>query len=301
MAAKPIVAGTDGSEESLRAVDWAVREAALRSSPLRIVSAASLLPRMVSRAGPTNYDTVTDVLLKDRDRALAAAAERAAKMAPGVLIDTDQLSGQPAQAITESGAGAMMLVLGSRGVGAFTAMVLGSISRYAASHASCPVVVVRDETAATHRQVGIGIGDLDHCADSLTFAFEEASLRRASLLAIHAWRTPQGDISRAGDTFTGEDPHAFEAEAARHLEGLLNEWREKYPDVPVSQDVVHGHPGRALVGLSARADLVVIGRHAQHPGRQGPGSVRHAVLNHAHGPVAVVPSSLPPAAYPGLP
>ena len=301
MAAKPIVAGTDGSEESLRAVDWAVREAVLRSSPLRIVSAASLLPRMVSRAGPTNYDTVTDVLLKDRDRALAAAAERAAKMAPGVLIDTDQLSGQPAQAITESGAGAMMLVLGSRGVGAFTAMVLGSISRYAASHASCPVVVVRDETAATHRQVGIGIGDLDHFADSLTFAFEEASLRRASLLAIHAWRTPQGDISRAGDTFTGEDPHAFEAEAARHLEGLLNEWREKYPDVPVSQDVVHGHPGRALVGLSARADLVVIGRHAQHPGRQGPGSVRHAVLNHAHCPVAVVPSSLPPAAYPGLP
>ena len=301
MAAKPIVAGTDGSEESLRAVDWAVREAVLRSSPLRIVSAASLLPRMVSRAGPTNYDTVTDVLLKDRDRALAAAAERAAKMAPGVLIDTDQLSGQPAQAITESGAGAMMLVLGSRGVGAFTAMVLGSISRYAASHASCPVVVVRDETAATHRQVGIGIGDLDHFADSLTFAFEEASLRRASLLAIHAWRTPQGDISRAGDTFTGEDPHAFEAEAARHLEGLLNEWREKYPDVPVSQDVAHGHPGRALVGLSARADLVVIGRHAQHPGRQGPGSVRHAVLNHAHGPVAVVPSSLPPAAYPGLP
>ena len=291
MAAKPIVAGTDGSEESLRAVDWAAREAVLRGAPLRIVSAASLLPRMVSRAGPTDYDTVTDVLLKDRDRALAAAAERAAKMAPGVLIDTDQLTGQPAQAITESGTGALMLVLGSRGVGAFTAMVLGSISRYAANHASCPVVVVRDETAATHRQVGIGIGDLDHCADSLTFAFEEASLRQASLLAIHAWQAPQGDISRAGDTFTAAGAHDLEAEAARQLEALLNEWREKYPDVPVSQDVVHGHPGRALVGLSARADLVVIGRHAKHPGMQGPGSVRHAVLNHAHGPVAVVPSS----------
>ena len=52
MAAKPIVAGTDGSEESLRAVDWAAREAVLRGAPLRIVSAAALLPRMVSRAGP---------------------------------------------------------------------------------------------------------------------------------------------------------------------------------------------------------------------------------------------------------
>ncbi len=293
MASKPIVAGTDGSEESLRAVDWAAREAVLRGAPLRIVSAATLLPGMASSAGPTEskYDTVTDVLLKDRDQALAAAAERAAKTAPDLLIDTDQLSGQPAQAVTEAGAGALMLVVGSRGGGAFTAMVLGSISRYAASHASSPVVVVRDDTAATHRQVVIGIGDLDHCADSLTFAFEEASVRQASLLAVHAWHAPQTDISRAGDTYTAEDPHAFEAEAGRQLEGLMNDWQEKYPDVPVSQDFVHGHPGRALVGLSARADLVVIGRHTKHAGLPGPGSVRHSVLNHAHGPVAVVPSS----------
>jgi len=49
--------------------------------------------------------------------------------------------------------------------------------------------------------------------------------------------------------------------------------------------------GRALVGLSASADLVVIGRHARHPSLQGPGSVRHAVLNSALGPIAVIPSS----------
>jgi nucleotide-binding universal stress UspA family protein len=292
MASKPIVAGTDGSAESLRAVDWAAREAALRGAPLRIVSAAALLPRMMSRADATEeYEDVTDVLLKDRDRTLAAAAERAAQTAPGLLIDTDQLTGAPAQAITESGSGALMLVVGSRGRGAFTAMVLGSVSRYAASHASCPVVVLRDETSAAPRQVVIGIGDLDSCGDSLTFAFEEASLRQASLMAVHAWHTPQADISRAGESFTPPGPHAAETEAARQLEGLLDSCRAKYPDVPVSQDVVHGHPGRALVGLSARADLVVIGRRATHPGRPGPGAVRHAVLNHAHGPVAVVPSA----------
>ena len=291
MAAKPIVASTDGSEESLRAVEWAAREAVLRGAPLRIVSAAALLPRMISRAGPGELDTVTDVISENRDRALATAAERAAKMAPSLLIDTDRLTGAPADAVTESGSGAMMLVVGSRGMGAFTAMVLGSVSRYAASHAPCPVVVVRDETAATHRQVVVGIGDPDHCAESLTFTFEEASLRKASLLAIHAWHAPQSDISRAREALTAPGSNAAEAEAARQLEGLLNDWREKYPDVPVSQDVVHGHPGRALVGLSARADLVVIGRHAKHSGLQGPGSVRHAVLNHAHGPIAVVPSS----------
>ena len=292
MASKPIVAGTDGSEESLRAVDWAAREAALRGAPLRIVSAAALLPRMASRVDASEeYADVTDVLLQDRDRALAAAAERAAKTAPGLLIDTDQLSGAPAQAVTDSGSGALMLVVGSRGRGAFTALVLGSISRYVASHASCPVVVLREETSAARRQVGVGVADLDSCVDSLTFAFEEASLRQASLMAIHAWHTPQADISRAGEAFTPPEPHTAEAEVARQLEALLDSWRGKYPDVPVSQDVVHGHPGRALLGLSARADLVVIGRRAVHPERPGPGSVRHALLNHAHGPVAVVPSA----------
>jgi len=131
MAAKPIVAGTDGSEESLRAVDWAAREAALRDAPLRIVAAAAAPPRMRSRADAGKYERVTDVLLGERDQALAAAAERAAKTAPGVLIDTDPLQGPAAQAVTESGAGAQMLVLGSRGVGAFTALLLGSVSRYA--------------------------------------------------------------------------------------------------------------------------------------------------------------------------
>src|SRR6185312_14656176 len=130
MAAKPIVAGTDGSEESLRAVDWAAREAALRGAPLRIVAAAALRPRMASRVGTVEYDTVSDVLLKERDRALTTAAERATRTAPGLLIDSDPLNGEPAQAIAESGSDAQMLVLGSRGIGAFTALLLGSVSRY---------------------------------------------------------------------------------------------------------------------------------------------------------------------------
>jgi len=290
MTAKPIVAGTDGSEESLRAVGWAARQAVLHGAGLRIVSAAALPPVIGFQVRPER-DVVARLIRTERDRALAVAAARAAEMAPGLLIDTDPLAGRPAQAVTDSGSGASMLVLGSRGIGAFSAMALGSVSWYAAAHASCPVVVVRDETAGVHRQVGIGVGDLDHCANSLTFAFEEAALRKAGLMAIHASHVPQFGISRAGTASPAPGADAVETEAARQLERLLDKWRKKYPDVPVSQDVVRGHPGRALVGLSARADLVVIGRHARHCGLQGPGSVRHAVLNHALGPIAVVPSS----------
>jgi nucleotide-binding universal stress UspA family protein len=276
MIVKPVVAATDGSEESLRAVEWAAREAVVRGAPLRIVSAVQV-PAMIGLQVRPDRDFVADLVHHERDQAFGAAAARAAEVAPGLQVDTVPLTGPPAQAVTGSGSGALMLVLGSRGTGAFGWMALGSVSRYAAAHASCPVVVIRGETAAVHRQVGIGIGDLEACADSLAFAFEEASL-----MAIHAVHLPA--ISRAGDLA------AIQADAARELAGLLDTWRNKYPDVPVSQDVVQGHTGRALVGLSARADLVVIGRHAEHP-VPGPGSVRHAVLNHALGPVAVVPSS----------
>lgn len=286
MSAKPIVAATDGSEESLRAVDWAAREAVLRGAPLRIVSAAALLPRMIGGHGMSDYDTVADAIREHRDQALAVAAERAAKTDPALLVDAARLEGPPGEAVTEAGSDAQMLVVGSRGNGAFAAMVLGSVSRYVATHAACPVVVVREETGAAHRQVGIGIGDLENTA-SLTFAFEEATLRKASLVAIHSWHLPDSDISRAGSFFTEPQRYVVETETTKRLEQLLDDWRAKYPDVAVSHELVHGHPGRALAGLSARADLVILGRRSEH---HGPGPVMHAVLNHAHGPVVTVPS-----------
>src|ERR1019366_366694 len=270
MSAKPVVAATDGSEESLRAVDWAAREAVMRGAPLRIVSAAAMLPRMMERRDDAGLAIVT--------LALAAATARAAQVSPDLLVDADHLTGAPAQAVAQSGSGALMLVVGSRGSGAFTALVLGSVSRYAATHAPCPVVVVRDETTSAHRQVAVGIGDPETGAAALAFAFEEATLRQASLLAVHAWNTPRSEIARAFQSLAAPGARAIEEQLTSKLAALLDDWRDKYPDVPVSQDVVYGHPGRALAGPSARADPVVIGRA---PGPHGPGAVTHAVLNHA--------------------
>jgi nucleotide-binding universal stress UspA family protein len=138
-------------------------------------------------------------------------------------------------------------------------------------------VVVRDLLPAASGLVGVGMGDLDDCAGPLTFAFEEASLRRAAVLAIHAWPgpAPEGPATAA---------------AGARLAELMGSWASKYPGAPVSQQIVPGHPARALIGLSARADLVVMGRHGGHSGPHGPGPIRHAVLSHAHGPIAVVPS-----------
>lgn len=87
------------------------------------------------------------------------------------------------------------------------------------------------------------------------------------------------------------DPDRISAEAASRLAAALERWRDKYPAVRVRHDIMYGHPARVLASYSGRADLVVLGRH-RHPGGGDPGigSVQHAVLDHAHGPVAVIPA-----------
>ena len=276
MATKPVIAGTDGSQESLRAVQWGAREAALRGAPLRIVAIPVLPPRM--SPNPATRDTVAGLVEHSMSRALAAAAQQAAEAEPDLGIETQLLAGAPAEVLIALAKDASMLVLGSRGAGGFSALILGSVSRYVATHAPVPVVVAREETMAEHREIVVGVRDPAHAGAALGFAFEEAALREARLLAVHAW-----SWSPAGHT-------QVPAEENSRLETALATWQEKFPDVEVRGEVLHAHPGRVLAGSSARADLVVLGRHG--PGDShvpGVGSVTHAVLSHAHGPVVSVP------------
>jgi nucleotide-binding universal stress UspA family protein len=293
MPAKTIVAGTDGSEESLRAVEWAARETALREAALRIVSVPVTWPY----AGPRGKfsqviapELVAEVERQDAERALADAAKRAAWLAPALRVDTAIIDGPPAQALLDAASDASLLVVGSRGAGGFAGMMLGSVSRYVATHAHCPVVVARQETMAAHREIVVGVRDLEQSGAGLEFAFEEAALRGARLLAVHAWFWFVPGLQRVGALAGGQhptiDPHEVSADAAVRLDATLAPWRSKYPGVQTGWEVVHAHPARVLAGAAARADLVVLGRH-----REGStvGSVTHAVLAHAHGPVAVVP------------
>jgi nucleotide-binding universal stress UspA family protein len=291
MTIRPVVAGVDGSEESLRAVEWAAREASRHGAPLRLVSAPAAPPRML--ASDPARQGVAKVLGSVPRRALAEAITRAGEVAPDLLIDTDLLTGPPALMVTGSGSGALLLVVGARGAGGFAAMLLGSVSRYAAMHASCPVVVVREETGAVHREVVAGVRDPYDATATLPFAFEEAALRGATLVAVHAWHwspAPFGGPEDREMTARQAGHGKVLADASVNLTETLRTWREKYPDVPVREDTVRGHPARVLASYTARADLVVIGRHGGHDTGPAIGAVQHGVLNHAHGPVAVVPA-----------
>jgi nucleotide-binding universal stress UspA family protein len=271
MATMPVVAGVDGSEESLRAV----------------------LPRL--RVGAQVPETVATRFQGESFRTLAEAITRSREVAPGQLVDVDLLTGPPALAVTQAGAGALMLVVGARGSGGFAAMLLGSVSRYAAMQARCPVVVIREETSAVHREVVVGIRDPRDADATLGYAFDEAALRGATLVAVHSWtwsHSGPSDHPGSGDA-TGQfaDAERMTAEAELNVSEALRTWRDKYPAVPVWQDVVHDHPAHVLAIYSARADLVVIGRHDGTGSRTAIGGIQHALLHHARGPVAIVPAA----------
>jgi nucleotide-binding universal stress UspA family protein len=279
MAAKPVVVGVDGSEGSLEAVEWAAKEAERRKAPLRIVTVAAMPPRMQSEAPPLPGEptNVADELRGFSARALGAAVTRAEEVAPGLLIDTDLLTGAPADAITDSGSGAQLLVVGARGLGGFAALILGSVSRYVAAHASCPAIIVptsgQADATEARGEIVVGVRDIRAATEAVEFAFEAAALRGAGLVVVHSEHGNDG----------GQGATAALTEA-------LSGWRDKYPAVAVRPEIVHGHAGQALAERAGRADLVVIGRHGDESGgRHAIGSVPHTVLNHARGPVAVVP------------
>jgi nucleotide-binding universal stress UspA family protein len=287
MATKPVVVGVDGSEESLLAAEWAAMEAGRHGLPLRIVSAPAMIPRMQSHQA--SREKVAGALRSAAARTLGTAVSRTEEVASGLTVATELLAGRPALAVTGSGSDAAMLVVGARGAGGFAAMTLGSVSRYAAVSATCPVIVVRQASMAVHQEVALGIRHPQGASEALTFAFEEAAARHADLMVVHAWYwLPSGLRARLDQDAVDARFHPDQVfdEAASSLSAALDQWREKYPDVRVRHDIIHGHPARVLANYSARADLVVIGRHGDH----GIGSVQHALLNHARGPVAIVPS-----------
>jgi nucleotide-binding universal stress UspA family protein len=134
-----IVVGVDGSEPSKRALRWAADQAKLTGARLNVVTTWEFPPTF-GWAPPYPPDFDPD---RDARKALQETVEEVLGTDAGVVVDLTVVEGHPAPVLTETAQGAELLVVGSRGHGAFLGLALGSVSEYAASHAPCPVVVVR--------------------------------------------------------------------------------------------------------------------------------------------------------------
>jgi nucleotide-binding universal stress UspA family protein len=138
-----IVVGVDGSESSKQALRWAARQAQITGAKIRAVMAWEY-PTSFGWAPP--YPTEFDPGLDTR-RALDATVDEALGTDRSVEVESVVVEGRPATELLEMAKGADLLVVGCRGHGAFTGMLLGSVSQHCMTHASCPVMVVHGRGA----------------------------------------------------------------------------------------------------------------------------------------------------------
>ena len=287
----PLVVGVDGSEPSMRAVDWAADEAALHGVPLRVVY-ASLWERYEGAALMPGLGRTSEQVLADR--IVEAAAQRAGRREADLKISTEVLAEEPVTALVGESRNASALVLGTRGRSGIAELLLGSVSLAVAGRADCPVIVLRgshDNQARSgmRQRIVLGVGEGTQNAAAVRFAFQKAQERRVPLEAVRAWRRPAHEIPDH-PLITGEPARLYEQEAAESLETALAEAAAEYPSVELHRRTAEGPARAVLLGASAGADLLVVGarRHRGHSGLQF-GRFVHTVLHHAACPVAVVP------------
>jgi nucleotide-binding universal stress UspA family protein len=140
-----IVVGVDGSDGSRVALRFAIAEARLRGAHVRAVGAWHV-PVLVYEGGFATPDTrLLDELAAETGETVARAVEEVADDANDVVIETVVREGQPATVLLDEADDADLLVVGSRGLGGFRGLLLGSVGQQCAHHAPCPVVIVPHE------------------------------------------------------------------------------------------------------------------------------------------------------------
>ena len=270
-----VIAGVDGSPSSLAAVDVAADEARLRGARLRIVHAFSR---------PADLDPMIHGVL-------AGAERRAHDRAPELEIARTVASGGTLTVLRSESRHAVLTVVGGRGRGGFADLLLGSTVVQLAAHGHGPLMVVRGR-ADPEGPVLLAVDGSPAGAAAARFAFDEAALRGASLVALHVWNTWNEPTPYEGPADPLNVVVDIDQLRRRH-QGLLEEavapWREARPEVAVELRLERGRVRHTLLDASREAQLVVAGARG-HGGFTGMllGSVSQALLYHADCPVTVV-------------
>lgn len=282
-----VVVGVDGSPESLVAVDLAAREAALRGRALRVVHGYSpgyvYFPPGVLPGG-----SFEEEMRRQADRIVAGAVARARDADHTITVTGEVIDASGAQVLITCSRSASLVVVGDRGLNAFTGLLLGSVAIQVTAHATAPVLVVRG-TSDPMLPVLLAADGSPANDPAVGFAFEEAALRGAALVAMHVWSQPApigpGDVQPLV-----YDENLVVDEEERVLAEALAGWHGKYPDVEVHRQIMHGGIRRTIIDATRYAQLVVVGARG-HGGFAGLllGSVSQAVLHHSACPTVVVP------------
>ena len=137
-----IVVGVDGSAHSMKSLDWALVEAAIRKTSVRVLAVAPAAASIWGIAGQFDPAPETQERVKSTAEEIVKEAASRHGQQP-VTVRT--VSGVPADELIKASEDADLLVVGARGAGGFARLAMGSVSSQVAHHAHCPVVIVRED------------------------------------------------------------------------------------------------------------------------------------------------------------
>lgn len=290
-----VIVGVDGSPTAHAALIWATEAAARRGEQLRIVHGLGM---------PMVMGTFSNSK-SERYKASEAAREaghtiltESSAYARGTQPDLDVATvlapeDAPAVLLNEAQHGDV-IVVGSRGLGAVRAIMLGSVSVRTSSHAPCPVVVVPESDDRDRHQgkVVVGVDGSDSSRRALRFALNHALATGSEVMVVNSWEVPlpMDAASLAADAQTLHE-EVFDRQSEEIVAGVLAEViDDRTEDLEINAVRMQANPVEALLKAGEDADLIVVGSR----GRGGVrglvmGSTSQGVLHHAHGPVAVLP------------
>jgi nucleotide-binding universal stress UspA family protein len=296
LARSNVVVGYDGSDSSLGAVAHGAWEARRLGVPLKLLLAyrASAPYGLMGLAPDPSF--VEEELIGLRSQ-LADRQREVQQAYPQLEVTADLVVGSPGGVLVDASRTAAMVVVGCRGLGGFTGLLLGSASEQLAAHSHAPVVVIRPPGASAalgseppHEPIVVGVDGVPESQAAMRFAFEEAAARGVPLVALYAWwMSPVSSLSpedgRRYDLVAAED------EARRLLAEAVSGWQGEYPDVKVELRPAQAiNPTVALLEESEHAGLLVVSRHGGNAlTRLLFGSIGDIAVRRAACPVAVVP------------
>ncbi|WP_431871043.1 universal stress protein [Nocardiopsis eucommiae] len=282
-----VIAGVDGSPIAGAALAWAADTAARYGRQLRIVHGLGLPAVMGTLPSSERYQPGDEV--REAGHALLSeSAEHVRASHPELDVATVLASEDAPEVLLDEARHGDVIVVGSRGLGAVRAIMLGSVSLRTSSHAPCPVVVVPEAAPEPRGRLVVGVDGSESSRRALRFALEHALATDAEVVVVNSWEVPLPE-----DPTDGPSPHEemFDRQSEEVVAGVLAEViDDRTQALEISAVRMQADPVDALLEAGEGADLIVVGSR----GRGGVrglvmGSTSQGVLSRAHGPVAVLP------------
>ena len=266
---RPVVVGIDGSDAAIEAAQWAADEAVARDVPLRLiyVVADPAAPAPLAAVGNLRME------LEYGETALRRAYAAVTALDKPVKVETAMRRGSPTAELIAESADAVMICVGSIGIGRVLKALFGSTAAAVAKRAHCPVAIIRSRRSQPETASGFivaAVGDAADGGDVVGCAMQEADLRHSPVLAVGS----------SGVTFNKLAPI----------------WCSRYPRVKLHTAVSQTHIADFLTRFDWQTEiqLVVIGPAGAHQLTRLRGATHHITGLRAEYPVLVVPPSVAP-------